>query len=125
MLSDVTPAMTSRPTGPRDRTARKTDAAAESDRCSDGGTIWRCTRNWPFWPGLRAGEWWVRAVVRTGVLCPSSYGRSWPHLLTCVSGAAKCAATTLTDRGKARGRGVEQGAAVHTKNLARSLELSG
>ena len=38
MLSDVTPAMTSRPTGPRNRTARKTDAAAESDRCSAGGS---------------------------------------------------------------------------------------
>lgn len=37
MLSDVDPAITSRPTGPRKRTARKTDAAAESDRCSDGG----------------------------------------------------------------------------------------
>ena len=44
MLSEVTPAITSRPTGPRNRTARNTDAAAESDNCSEGGTIWRCRR---------------------------------------------------------------------------------
>jgi hypothetical protein len=40
------------------------------------------------------------------------------------SGAAKCAATTLRSREKTRGRGAEQGAAVHPKNLARLLELS-
>lgn len=38
MLSEVVVAMTSRPTGPRNRTARNTEAAAESARCNDGAT---------------------------------------------------------------------------------------
>ena len=55
MLSEVTPAMTSRPTGPRNRTARKTEAAAESDRCSDGGMIWRCEPQRALGPGRAEG----------------------------------------------------------------------
>ncbi len=65
MLSEVTAAMTSRPTGPRSRTARKTDAAAESEMCKAGGRIWRCIRGRP----LRLKEWWLRVrVVRMSVL---------------------------------------------------------
>ncbi|ORA21902.1 hypothetical protein BST12_10880 [Mycobacterium angelicum] len=57
-------------------------------------------------------------------LSPGSLAGPWPHLLTFSgSGAAKCAATTRTRREKTRGGGVEQGAEVHTQNLARLLEL--
>ncbi len=49
----------------------------------------------------------------------------WPVLgHTWKSGAAKCAATTLTSRDENRGGRVGQGAVVHTQNLARLLQLS-
>src|SRR5581483_322639 len=114
--------MTSRPIGPRSRTARKTDDAAASESCSDGAmTRWR--------PGVRrrAVEWlweWEREVERTvGVLVRVRMAglRTAPSRV--CSGAASCAATTRAVREQTRGHVAGQGTGVHTRNLARLLEF--